>query len=185
MIMEFRETRLAGAYVVEILPKSDHRGFFARTFCAYEFEAHGLHPTVAQCNIVSNYVRGTIRGMHYQVEPSHETKLVRCTRGAILDVIVDLRPDSPTYLEHVALELTDENRRALYVPERFAHGYQTLTDDAEVTYLMGDFYTPGLNRGLRYSDPRLGIDWPIDTAVISERDASWPLLAPAAEPLLS
>ena len=183
--MEFRETRLAGAYVLDLSVKSDQRGFFARTFCAHEFGTHGLRPTVAQCNVAFNHVRGTIRGMHYQVEPSRETKLVRCTRGAILDVIVDLRPDSPTYLEHVAVELSDVNRRALYVPELVAHGYQTLTDGAEVEYQMGDFYTPGLDRGLRYDDPRLGIAWPLEVTAISERDASWPFLEAAAEPLPS
>jgi dTDP-4-dehydrorhamnose 3,5-epimerase len=183
--MEFRATRLPGAYVLDLSLKSDDRGFFARTFCAREFEAHGLRPTVAQCNIAFNHVRGTIRGMHYQVDPSQESKLVRCTRGAILDVIVDLRPGSPTYLQHVAVELTDLNRRALYVPELFAHGYQTLTDDAEVTYQMGDFYAPGLDRGLRYDDPGLGITWPLPVSMISERDARWPLLDVAGQPLVS
>ena len=183
-MLEFRETMLAGAYIVDLALKSDLRGFFARTFCAREFEAHGLRPTVAQSNVAFNHFRGTIRGMHYQVEPSRETKLVRCTRGAILDVIVDLRPGSPTYLRHVAVELTDANRRALYVPECFAHGYQTLTNGAEVTYLMGDFYEPGRDRGLHYDDPRLGIAWPLEVSVISERDASWPLLDAATEPLL-
>jgi dTDP-4-dehydrorhamnose 3,5-epimerase len=176
---------LAGAYIVDLTPKSDFRGFFARTFCAREFEAHGLPPTVAQCNVAFNHYRGTIRGMHYQVGPSRETKLVRCTRGAILDVIVDLRPGSPTYLRHVAVELTDVNRRALYVPEFFAHGYPTLTNGAEVTYLMGDFYEPGRDRGLRYDDPRLGIAWPLEASVISKRDATWPLLDTATEPSLS
>jgi dTDP-4-dehydrorhamnose 3,5-epimerase len=174
--LEFRETMLAGAYIVDLTPKSDFRGFFARTFCAREFEAHGLPPTVAQCNVAFNHYRGTIRGMHYQVG---------CTRGAILDVIVDLRPGSPTYLRHVAVELTDANRRALYVPVFFAHGYQTLTNGAEVTYLMGDFYEPGHDRGLRYDDPRLGIAWPLEASVISKRDATWPLLDTATEPSLS
>ena len=175
---------LAGAYIVDLTLKSDFRGFFARTFCAREFEAHGLRPTVAQCNVAFNHYSATIRGMHYQVGPSRETKLVRCTRGAILDVIVDLRPGSPTYLRHVAVELTDANRRALYVPEFFAHGYQTLTNGAEVTYLMGDFYEPGRDRGLRYDDPRLGIAWPLQASAISQRDASWPLLDGATEPSL-
>ena len=166
---------LAGAYVVDHERKSDFRGFFARTFCTREFEAHGLRPTVAQCNVAFNHYRGTIRGMHYQVGPSRETKLVRCTRGAILDVIIDMRPGSPTYLRHVAVELTAENHRALYVPGMFAHGYQALTDGAEVTYQVGEFYTPGYERGLRHDDPAFGIEWPLPVSVISEKDAGWPL----------
>lgn len=174
--MIFTSTKLAGAYVLELEEKPDDRGFFARTFCRDEFEAHGLKPDVAQCNVSVNHRAGTLRGMHYQVEPAAETKLIRCTHGAVLDVIVDMRPGSPTYLAHVAVELTRENRRALYVPGMFAHGYQALTDDAEVTYQVGEFYTPGFERGLRHDDPALGIAWPLAVTVISEKDASWPLL---------
>ena len=156
--------------------REDERGGFARIFCQREFEAHGLNPEVAQCNLSYNHNAGTLRGMHYQLAPAAETKLVRCTRGRILDVIVDMRPDSPTYLQHISAELSEENRMALYVPGLFAHGYQALTDGAEVTYQVGEFYTPGAERGLRYDDPRLGINWPLPVSVISEKDAAWPLL---------
>ncbi|UBV44330.1 dTDP-4-dehydrorhamnose 3,5-epimerase (plasmid) [Deinococcus taeanensis] len=178
--MIFTETRLRGAFTVDVQAREDHRGLFARTFCQREFAEHGLKVDVAQCNLSVNHVAGTLRGMHYQLAPAAETKLVRCTRGSILDVIVDLRPDSPTYLEHVAVELTEHNRRALYVPELFAHGYQALTDGAEVTYQVGEFYTPGYERGLRFDDPRLGITWPLPVTVISDKDAAWPLLSAEA-----
>lgn len=175
--MIFTETKLRGAFIVDLDVRGDERGFFARTFCQHEFEAHGLKPTVAQCNLSFNHKAGTLRGMHYQLAPAAETKLVRCTRGAILDVIVDLRKDSPTYLQHVAVELSEDNRRALYVPELFAHGYQALTDGAEVTYQVGEFYTPGFERGLRFDDPALGIRWPLPVTALSEKDAAWPLLS--------
>lgn len=174
--MRFTETKLPGAFVIDLVDRSDHRGFFARVFCQREFEEHGLKPVVAQCNCSYNHRRGTLRGMHFQLAPAGETKVVCCTRGAIYDVIVDMRPESPTYLEHIGVELTERNRRRLYVPEMFAHGYLTLADDAEVMYQVGEFYTPGLERGLRYDDPALGIDWPIAAQVISEKDANWPLL---------
>lgn len=174
--MIFTETELKGAFIIDLEERRDHRGFFARTFCAREFEAHGLKPTVAQCNLSFNHKKGTLRGMHYQIAPATETKLVRCTQGAIYDVIVDMRPDSPTYLSHIGVELTDENRRALYVPEMFAHGYQALTDGAEVVYQVGEFYTPGYECGLRYDDPRLGIEWPLAVTEISAKDAAWPLI---------
>ncbi len=173
--MIFTETALKGAYLIDLEQKPDHRGFFARTFCAKEFEDHGLKPTVAQCNLSFNHIKGTLRGMHYQVLPAAETKLVRCTQGAIYDVIIDMRPESPTYLSHIGVELTAENRRALYIPEMFAHGYQTLTDGAEVVYQVGEFYTPGYERGLRYNDPFFGIAWPLAATEISEKDAAWPL----------
>ena len=179
--MIFTETRLRGAFLIDLEPRPDARGFFARTFCAREFEAHGLKTTVAQGNVSFNHARGTLRGLHYQLPPSAETKLVRCVRGAIYDVIVDLRPDSPTYLQHVGVELSEENRRALYVPAMFAHGYLTLTDGAEVTYQVDEFYAPGQERGLRYDDPALGITWPLPVSVISDKDASWPLLPSPAE----
>lgn len=172
--MRFLETGLAGAYLIELDEISDERGFFARAFCMREFEEHGLKSVTAQCNVSFNHRAGTLRGMHYQLPPAAETKLVRCTRGAIYDVIIDLRPDSPTYLEHVGVELSEHNRRALYVPEMFAHGYQALTDGAEVTYQVSEFYTPGQERGLRYDDPRFGITWPLEVTVISDKDASWP-----------
>ncbi|MFN7659089.1 MAG: dTDP-4-dehydrorhamnose 3,5-epimerase, partial [Dolichospermum sp.] len=140
------------------------------------FIAHGLKPTVAQCNLSFNHKKGTLRGMHYQTLPAAETKLIRCTQGAIYDVIVDMRPESPTYLSHIGVELTAENRRALYVPEMFAHGYQALTDGAEVVYQVGEFYTPGYERGLRYDDPILGISWPLNATEMSDKDRNWPLL---------
>lgn len=174
--MRFTETKLKGAFIIDLEERSDHRGFFARTFCAKEFTEHGLKPTVAQSNVSFNYKQGTLRGMHYQIPPATETKVVRCTYGAIYDVIVDMRPDSPTYLSHIGVELTAENRRALYVPEMFAHGYQTLTDEAEVIYQVGEFYTPGYERGLRYNDPALDIEWSLPVSEISEKDANWSFL---------
>jgi dTDP-4-dehydrorhamnose 3,5-epimerase len=176
IIMIFTETVLKDAFIIDLEEKLDHRGFFARSFCAQEFEAHGLKPTVAQCNLSFNYKKGTIRGMHYQILPAAETKLIRCTKGAIYDVIIDMRPESPTFLSHIGVELTPENRRALYVPEMFAHGYQALTDETEVVYQVGEFYTPGYERGLRYDDPFFNIDWPLDVTEISEKDLNWPLL---------
>ena len=172
--MKFTETPLKGAFVLELEERKDERGAFARTFCMKEFTDHGLKPTVAQCNLSYNYKAGTLRGMHYQVAPAVETKLVRCTRGAIYDVIVDLRPGSPTYLQHFGIELTDANHKALYVPELFAHGYQALTDLAEVAYQVGEMYTPGCERGIKYDDPALGLKWPMPVTVISPKDASWP-----------
>lgn len=174
--MIFSETKLRGAFLIDPEVREDERGFFARTFCQREFEAHGLKPGVAQCNLSFNQQAGTLRGLHYQAPPVAETKLVRCTRGAVLDVIVDLREGSPTYLQHVAVELSEDNRRALYVPELFAHGYQALTDGAEVTYQVGEFYTPGYERGLRFDDPRLAIPWPLPVTVMSDKDRAWPLL---------
>jgi dTDP-4-dehydrorhamnose 3,5-epimerase len=172
--MKFIETELPGAYVIEPELLSDERGFFARTFCAREFTEHGLKPVVAQSNLSFNHREGTLRGMHYQLPPAAEAKLVRCTRGAIYDVIVDLRPESTTYLSHVGVELSEENRHALYVPELFGHGYQALTDSAEVIYQVSEFYAPGQERGLRYDDPALGIEWPLPVSVISEKDGAWP-----------
>jgi len=174
--MIFTETALAGAYIIDIEPRADSRGFFARAFCQKEFAAHGLKPVIAQANIAFNHNRGTLRGMHFQFPPAAETKVVRATRGGILDIIVDLRPESDTYLQHVAVELTEDNHRALYVPERFAHGYQVLCDKTETSYQVGEFYTPGAEGGLLYSDPRLGLSWPLPARVISEKDAVWPLL---------
>jgi dTDP-4-dehydrorhamnose 3,5-epimerase len=172
----FTETPLAGAFVLDLEPREDSRGFFARTFDAKEFEGRGMRPLVAQCNLSYNHARGTLRGMHMQLAPATEPKLVRCTRGAIYDVIVDMRPESATYLQHFGVELTADNRQQLYVPDMFAHGYLTLTDHAEVAYQVGEFYAPGYERGLRYDDPVLGIQWPVPVAVISDKDAAWPLL---------
>ena len=174
--MKFTETKLKGAFIVDLEPRTDDRGFFARSFCQKEFEAHGLKSLIAQSNISFNYRKGTVRGLHFQFPPAAETKFLRCSRGAIVDVIVDLRPESPTYLQHVAVELTAENRRGLYVPERFAHGYQVLEDNTETTYQVGEFYTPGAESGLRYSDPRLAIDWPLPATDMSDKDRNWPLL---------
>jgi dTDP-4-dehydrorhamnose 3,5-epimerase len=171
--MIFTETKLRGAFVIDIERREDSRGFFARVFCQHEFAAYGLKPNVAQANVANNRKKGTLRGMHFQFPPAAETKLVRCTRGAILDIIVDLRPESPTYLQHVAVELTEENCRALYVPERFAHGYQVLRDDTETSYQVGEFYTPGSEGGLLYNDPRLGLQWPLPVSVISDKDQVW------------
>ena len=148
---------MSGVAVIDLERHEDDRGFFARTFDRDEFVAAGLDPLVEQCNLSFNHRAGTLRGMHYQVAPHPETKLVRCSAGAIVDIIVDVRPDSPTYLQHVAVELTAENRRSLFVPPMFAHGYQTLIDDAEVIYQVSEAYTPGTERGLRHDDPSLGL----------------------------
>jgi dTDP-4-dehydrorhamnose 3,5-epimerase len=172
----FTETRLAGAYVVDVERHEDERGFFARTFCQHEFEDHGLKPVIAQANVAFNLRGGTLRGMHFQYPPAAETKLVRCTRGAILDIIVDLRPKSPTFLEHVSVELTADNFRALYVPERFAHGYQVLEDGTETSYQVGEFYAPAHEGGLRHDDPRLALEWPLPVAELSDKDRGWALL---------
>lgn len=171
--MIFTETELAGAFVIDLERREDARGYFARAFCQHELAAHGLEPVIAQANVAFNKVAGTLRGMHFQFPPKAETKIVRCTRGAIVDVIVDLRPESPTYLRNVAVELNEENGRALYVPERFAHGYQTLVDRTETSYQVGEFYAPETEGGLAYDDPRLGLEWPLPVAVISEKDADW------------
>ena len=174
--MKFTATDIEGVAIIDLELRSDDRGFFARSFCQDEFTDHGLLPMVAQCNISHNHRAGTLRGMHYQLEPATEAKLVRCISGAIIDQIVDLRPSSPTYLQHVSVELSAANRRSLYVPPMFGHGYQTLVDDAEVLYQVSERYTPGQERGLRYNDPALGLHWPLDVTAISEKDNSWPLL---------
>jgi dTDP-4-dehydrorhamnose 3,5-epimerase len=174
--MIFTETRLKGAFIIDLDRKRDERGFFARAFCQNEFRAHGLKPSIAQINLASNAKKGTVRGMHFQYPPAAETKLVRCTRGAILAIIVDLRPESPTFLEHVAVELNDQNMTALYVPERFAHGYQTLRDNTDTSYLIGEFYTPNAEGGLRYDDTRLGLRWPLPVSVTSAKDQQFPPL---------
>jgi dTDP-4-dehydrorhamnose 3,5-epimerase len=174
--MIFTETRLPGAFIIDLDRREDERGFFARSFCQREFAEYGLNQTIAQANVAFSRDKGTLRGLHFQIPPVAETKVVRVTRGAILDVIVDLRPENPTYLQHIAVELTSENHRSLYVPERFAHGFQVLEDSTETTYLMGEFYAPGAEGGLRFSDPRLGISWPLAVSEISAKDAAWQLL---------
>lgn len=168
--MIFTEVKLKDAFIIDVDRKEDVRGFFARAFCQEEFKAHGLKPIVAQGNIAHNIRKGTIRGMHFQFPPAAETKLVRCTRGGILDIIVDLRPESPTYLHHVSVELTEDNHKALYVPERFAHGYQTLRDNTDTSYSVGEFYSPANEGGILYNDPRLGLRWPLPVSVVSEKD---------------
>jgi dTDP-4-dehydrorhamnose 3,5-epimerase len=172
--MIFSPLRLPGAFVIDLEPRRDERGFFARTWCQREFEAHGLTTQMVQANLSHNLRAGTLRGLHYQANPFAEAKLVRCTRGAIWDVIVDVRPDSPTQRQWLGVELTAENYRMLYVPEGFAHGFLTLVDDVEVSYQVSQFYTPGAERGLRWDDPALSITWPQPVRVISEKDARWP-----------
>lgn len=172
--MIFQETPLAGAYVIDIERLEDERGFFARTWCQREYTEHGLNPRLAQCSISFNKQKGTLRGMHYQLPPYAEAKVVRCTRGAIFDVIIDLRPESPTYKQHFGLTLTPESRTMLYVPEGFAHGLLTLEDNTEVLYLISEFYAPDYARGFRWNDPTFAIEWPAAVQVISERDAGYP-----------
>ncbi len=176
--MIFTETRLKGAFVIEPERGEDDRGYFARTFCRREFEAHGLNPHVEQCNISFNRRRGTLRGMHFQAAPYQETKLVRCVRGAIYDVIIDLRPDSPDFKGHVAVTLTAEDGKMLYVPEGFAHGFQTLEDDTEVFYLMSQPFAAEHARGVRWNDPAFGIEWPTAQRIILERDQTYPDFSP-------
>lgn len=175
--MKFIETKLKGAFIIELERREDERGFFARGFCQKEFAAHGLKPVIAQSNIAFNRRKGTVRGMHFQFPPAAETKLVRCTRGAIVDIIVDLRPESPTYLQHISVTLSEENMLALYVPERFAHGYQVMQDSTDTSYQVGEFYTPEAEGGLMYDDPRLALKWPLPVSVISAKDQKFALLA--------
>lgn len=168
--MIFAETGLEGAFIIDLERREDLRGFFAREFCQDEFRSKGLKPLIAQANLAYSKSTGTLRGMHFQYPPSAETKLVRCVRGAIIDIIVDLRPESPTFLKHVEVELSEDNWRALYVPERFAHGYQTLRDNTVTSYHVGAFYAPQCEGGLLYNDPDLGLTWPLPVSVISEKD---------------
>ncbi|MHB1301827.1 MAG: dTDP-4-dehydrorhamnose 3,5-epimerase [Burkholderiales bacterium] len=172
--MRFVPTPLAGSYLIEPEPVSDERGFFARTFCRDEFAAHGLDPSLVQCNISFNRKKGTLRGMHFQKAPHEEAKVVRCTQGKIYDVMVDLRPESGTFRKWFGAELSAENRLALYIPAGFAHGFLTLADDAEVLYQMSEFFHPECASGVRWNDPAFSIDWPEKAAVISERDAGYP-----------
>ena len=173
--MKFVETPLRGAYVIEIEPISDNRGFFARSWCEREFREHDLNPCLVQCNISFNATKGTLRGMHYQIEPHEEVKLVRCTQGSIYDIIVDIRPDSPTFKKWFGVKLTAENHKMLYVPEKFAHGFQTLEDNTEVFYQMSNFYHPECARGIRWNDNLFSIEWPLKQKIISDRDLSYML----------
>lgn len=174
--MIFIETMLKGAYIIDIEPHEDERGFFARSWCADEFEKHGLNPRLSQSSISYNKNRGTLRGMHYQVTPFAEAKLVRCTMGVIYDVIIDLRADSLTFRQYLSVELNSQNHRALYIPKDFAHGFQTLTDNTEVFYQISEFFHPEYTRGVRWDDPAFGINWHILPPIISEQDASYSLL---------
>jgi dTDP-4-dehydrorhamnose 3,5-epimerase len=172
--MIFEETKLKGLFVVEMERLADERGFFARAWCEREAAKHGLSSKIVQCNVSFNQRKGTLRGMHYQAGPCQEARLIRCTAGAIYDVVIDLRRDSPTFTKWMAFELTSENRRMLYVPEDFAHGFQTLRDGTEVFYQMSEFYEPVLARGVRWDDPAFRIDWPPADRTISARDATYP-----------
>lgn len=172
--MRFTETRIPGIWRIGLEKREDPRGFFARVFCEQEFARHGLATRFPQSNLSYNRERGTIRGLHFQRPPKPEIKVVRCLRGAVYDVIVDLRPSSPAYLQWEGFELSHENREALYIPEGCAHGFQTLSDDAEMFYQMGEFYTPEYNDGVRWNDPAFGIDWPLPNPILSEKDQAYP-----------
>ena len=172
--MKFIETELKGAFIIELEPSEDDRGFFARTWCRKEFEHHSLNPDLVQCNISFNRRKGTLRGMHYQNAPQEEAKLVRCTMGAIFDVIIDLRPNSTTFKKWVSVELTAKNRKMVYIPEGFSHGFITLTDNTEVFYQMSAYYAPECARGVRWNDPAFDIKWPAEVKVISEKDMQYP-----------
>ncbi|MFN6105202.1 MAG: dTDP-4-dehydrorhamnose 3,5-epimerase family protein [Planctomycetaceae bacterium] len=181
--MKFTPTPLAGVWLVEPELRADERGFFARLWCPRELAVRGLNPALAQTSVSFNHRAGTVRGMHWQAPPHAEAKLVRASRGAIWDVAVDLRPQSPTRLQSVAFELSADNRRMLYIPEGCAHGFQTLTDGAEVTYEISTFYDPASGRGARHDDPLLGLTWPLPVTVISSRDQEWPPLSDRPTPL--
>lgn len=175
--MIFQETDIKGVFIIELDRNEDDRGFFARAFCSREFEEHGLSPHVAQANLSYSRRKGTLRGMHYRVEPSRLSKFVRCVGGAVWDVVVDLRPGSPTFRKHVGVELSADNRRAISIPPMVAHGFQSLTDGAELLYLVDEPYAPACERGIRHDDPAVGIEWPLPVTEINERDRTWPLLS--------
>ena len=170
----FLETNLKGAFIIEPERLEDERGFFARTWCRKGFEEHGIDPRLVQCNISLSKKKGTIRGMHYQVPPYEEIKLVRCTQGVICDVIIDLRPRSNTFKQHLSVILTQENHKMLYIPEGFAHGFQTLEDNTEIFYQMSEFYAPDHARGVRWNDPAFGIQWPVENPILSAKDQQCP-----------
>jgi len=172
--MLFTETELKGAFIIDIEPREDERGFFSRSWCEDEFRKHGLNTRIAQCSISFNKKRGTLRGMHYQIKPYCETKLVRCTMGAVYDVIIDLRSDSSTFRQWLAVDLSAENRRAIYVPEGFAHGFQTLVDETELLYQMSEFFHLECARGVRWDDPAFRIEWPVLSPILSGRDSAFP-----------
>jgi dTDP-4-dehydrorhamnose 3,5-epimerase len=172
--MQFHRTKLAGVFEISLDIIPDERGFFARSWCQQEFRNHGLNPSLAQCNISFNTHQGTLRGMHYQAPPFPEAKLVRCTKGAIYDVVVDLRADSPTYTQWIAVHLSAADRNMVYVPEGCAHGFLTLEAEAEVFYQMSEFFHPESARGVRWNDPQVKIEWPGEVKVMSERDRSYP-----------
>ncbi len=172
--MIFTETKLPGAFIIDIEKRGDDRGFFARTWCQREFEEHRLNIHLVQTNLAFTKSKGVLRGMHYQAPPHAEAKLIRCTSGAIIDMIIDLRPESVTFKQWLGTELTASNRRMLYVPEGFAHGYLTVEDNSEVVYQVSEFYCREAERGLRYDDPAFGVEWPIEVRTVSEKDRSWP-----------
>jgi len=176
--MTFEETKLKGAYVISLNLLTDARGGFTRTFCKREFEKIGHAKEFVQMNQSYNTYKGTIRGMHFQKHPYQEIKLIRCVKGAVLDVIVDLRPDSETYLQHVAVEISEQNKKMIYVPENFAHGFQTLTDNAELIYHHTEYYTPQADAGLLYNDPALNIAWPLPPVMVSDKDRSYSPIQP-------
>jgi dTDP-4-dehydrorhamnose 3,5-epimerase len=172
--MIFTNGSLEGAYIIDLQKHGDSRGFFARTYCQREFAEHGLATDMVQTNMSFSAEQGTLRGLHYQLPPHEEAKLMRCTQGAVYDVTVDVRPDSPTFMQWMGVELTAENRRIVYVPEGCAHGFLTLIDDTEVSYQVSAFYTPGVERGIRFNDPAFAIEWPTELRVVSDKDRSWP-----------
>lgn len=172
--MNFKETSLKDAFVIELQKREDERGFFARTFCRDEFAAHGLNTEYPQCNMSLSKDKFTLRGFHYQIDGAEEAKVVRCIRGALLDVIIDVRKGSPSYGQHLAVELTADNYVALYVPEGFAHSFITLEENTEAFYMVSAMYSPGKERGIRWNDPAFGVRWPTDRPIVSEKDANWP-----------
>ncbi len=175
--MRFMESGISGAWLIDPTPHEDDRGRFLRAWCAREFADHGLDFAPVQANMGFSVRKGTVRGMHFQEVPAVEAKLVRCTRGAMFDVVLDLRPESPSYGKWYGAELTPENSRMLYVPERCAHGYQTLQDSTEMYYMASEYYTPNAARGLRFDDPAFGIEWPLEATVVSDQDRNWPLVS--------
>jgi dTDP-4-dehydrorhamnose 3,5-epimerase len=176
--MKFTETPLKGAFVIELEKRGDERGFFARFFCEREYQAHGLNSKIVQINNSFSQFKGTLRGLHYQLAPKAEDKIFRCVRGAIFDAIIDVRPDSPTFLKHFSIELTAENRTMLYIPKGFAHGFMTLADETETFYLVTEFNSPEHERGIRYDDPQFGIRWPMAPTVVSDKDKNLPMFKP-------
>lgn len=176
--MNFSPTTLQGAFIIDLDRRNDERGYFARTWCKREFEERGLETALVQCSVSHNLRRHTLRGMHWQESPHGEAKLVRCTRGAIWDVVVDLRTESPTYMRNFGIELTAESGRAFYIPEGVAHGFVTLEDNSDVFYQMSEFYEPAFARGVRWNDPAFALDWPVTTPILHPRDAAYPDFLP-------